>query len=90
VYQIKYEDLVANPRQILFELFQYMRMSFDPHVMDFTKHSTVQENPAWMGKVQPLHLKSLGRWKDKKYRGRIRQFEEDEEALSLMSQLGYL
>ena len=69
--RVRYEEVVSQPRGVIERLLQALGEDWDDRCLSFDSlGGTVRTASAWQVR-QPLHAKSIGRWKN--YR---RPFEE--------------
>lgn len=62
--RIRYEDLVARPRETVSHLLRFLGEDWDERCLAFDKlDNTVKTASVWQVR-QPLHSKSIGRWKN--------------------------
>ncbi len=63
-YDIRYEDLVSKPENVLPPLFEFIKEPWDPRVLLYhkIKRELGQESSATQV-IRPLDKKSIGRWK---------------------------
>jgi protein-tyrosine sulfotransferase len=77
-YEIRYEQLVQNPREVLEPLFEFLEEPFEPGVLDFHRVSrNVDGTEEWSAAAvqRPIFASSCGRW---------RQSLSDEEHAAVM------
>ena len=80
--EIRYEDLLRNPEQILKQLCEFVREPWMPQMLDFHK----PENNSWHLKHQPFQEKPIHNYR------KLRLFEKiifSWYAFRLMQELGY-
>ncbi len=85
IYELGYEDLVAEPESQIRALLQFLGLDWHPRCLDFDKvKRQVHTASAWQVR-QPLYARSAGRWR--RYRQQLDPFMHDLEPL--MIELGY-
>ncbi|MEM7790160.1 MAG: sulfotransferase [Verrucomicrobiota bacterium] len=89
VYTIKYEDLILDFEQAAGALADFLQISDVETLMRWHDNTTVKENRAWSGEVQPLFSDSVAKWKAPKYENRVADFMKNREAVELLRELGY-
>ena len=87
--QIKYENLVQQPEETLRYICKYIQEPFDEKLLEYEKHTPLQNNIAWFAGARKIHTGSLGRWKEPEHSERIAEFTSNEEAMSLLRKVGY-
>ena len=87
---VKYEDLVTNPEETLRTVCDYIDIEFDKDLLNYSESTNFQADPAWEGKAQRIHTKSVGKWELEEHKDVIDAFREDDDAMAIMEELGYL
>lgn len=90
VCSIKYEDLIADTETTVRRVCEFIGETFDPRLLEYQKHTNVQRNLAWSDNAQAIHMSSLGKWEKPEHAKRIEEFMNNQEAVMLSRQLGYL
>ena len=91
VLQVRYEDLVNEPRRTAKKLCEYIGENFDVRMLSHEKFSTVRENKAWEGqRSAPLNTESIGRWRLPVHFQRVEEFMNFAGAAELLQQLHYV
>jgi len=90
VRRVRYEDLVGHPRRTLDSILEFLGEEFEENMLSWQRTGTVQFHYALGGKPEPLHHRSVGRWKDPEHARRIDQFMSTEDAKTLLARLNYL
>lgn len=63
-YEMRYEDLVHNPKSVLKALLRWLGEPWDHTVLDYTKRTyDCKVDPQSYGVEQPVFASSIGRWK---------------------------
>lgn len=89
VLTIKYEDLILNFKETIKKVCDFIGEDCNEHILNWYKYKTLTEHEALFGKIKPLHSKSIGKWKSKKYKNIISVFMKNQEAISLLKHYGY-
>lgn len=90
VCTVKYEDLVINFEKTLETILKFLNLKPVASVFDFHKNATVVEHIAWFSGIQPLHSKSIGRWKSHKDENIFKDFIKNPQAIKLLKELNYI
>jgi len=63
--EIRYEDLVKNPNEIVRQMLAFLKLPIDPAVFRFYESSNTRHisTPSYHSVVRPIHTDSIGRWK---------------------------
>ncbi len=63
ILEVQYEDLVNTPEHTLEEVCRFIDLAWDPRMLDFaTQRTRVRTASVWQVR-QPLHSRSVGRWR---------------------------
>ncbi|MFC1884632.1 sulfotransferase [Thermodesulfobacteriota bacterium] len=90
VCTVRYEDLVMSFKETLRTILKFLNLKPVPSVFNFHKHATLRESIAWSTGIQPLHNKSIGRWKNHKDENIFKDFMENPQAIKLLKELEYI
>jgi Sulfotransferase domain len=90
VYSIKYEDLVADTAETIRSVCDFIGEDFDPRMLEYQKHTTVQQHLAWKGGAQPIHASSVRKWEAPEHAARIEELMNNGEVVELSRRLGYM
>ena len=87
---IRYEDLVNQAQATLEVVCNYLGIQFDDRMLEFERHSNIQENKAWEGgKVSQLSNQQVARWQAAEHKDRVAEFMATPGAEKLMTLLDY-
>lgn len=64
VYQVKYEDIINNPKETLKKIFEYIEEPWDENVLKFykKKHNLAKESSRFQV-TKPIYKSAMHRWK---------------------------
>ena len=89
---IKYEDLVTSPRETTHQIFNFLGLTYEDHIIEnFNQHSLTSD----LSKVNQPKLRGsitsdwIGRWKDAKHKTRIDECLQHPKALYWLEHSGY-
>jgi len=65
LHQLRYEDLVAEPKTELSTLFGFLGLESDESVLEYRQHEAdeISNTPSYQQVSQPLHTRSIGKWR---------------------------
>ena len=88
---VRYEDLILDTEKTLRRICDYIAEHFDPRMLDFQLHTSVQQDVAWEQEtVKPLHKSRIGKWRSGEHDEVVQEFMKNPQAVSLMRRLNYL
>jgi len=90
VKRVRYEDLVLRPKDTIKQIVKFLGIDFEEHMLNWDKTGRVKNHSALFGEAEPVHSRSVGRWKNSKYEKRIKEFMSREDVKKLLSQLNYI
>jgi hypothetical protein len=90
VHTVRYEELIRDNERVVRGMCEFLGLEYGPAMVDWHKHATVRENPAWDGKVKPLFESSIGKWRKPEHAERVAELMSNERAVALLERLGYL
>jgi hypothetical protein len=90
VLVVRYEDLVTDFRKAIRKVCDFVEVDCVPEIRSWHKHATIRRHPAWVGEVEPIHTRSLHRWRTPGYAERIANFMARGKAVELLRHYGYL
>lgn len=61
--EVRYEDIVANPDEMIRKLTEFCGLEWDPVCLRFYESGRIVTTASYDQVRQPLHPKSIGRWK---------------------------
>lgn len=64
LHQLRYEDLVAEPRESLAALLDFLAMEWNDSVLEYRQNgvSAISNTPSYQQVSQPPHTRSIGKW----------------------------
>lgn len=89
VKTIKYENLILDFKSTMKSITDFIGLDFVSKVSEFYKYTNIQNDRAWTNSVEKIKSKSIGRWKEQKYKERINVFYKNNEAIELLKKLDY-
>ena len=65
LYQLHYEDLVADPQGQLGALLRFLALQWDDSILEYRRQGGVETSntPSYQQVSQPLHTQSIGKWR---------------------------
>ncbi len=64
IYQVQYEELVADQRAISQQLIDYLGLDWEPRCLDFHENKRAVKTASNVQVRQPLYKNSIGKWKN--------------------------
>lgn len=89
VHTLRYEDLVGDHETQLKKILAFIDEPFGPEIADWAGHTPIRQSIHWGGAIKPLHQGSIGNWKKPEHADRLREFMNNESAVTLLQELGY-
>jgi len=89
-YQLRYEDLVGNPKEIavvLEKLCNYLEIPYDERMLKQHIHG-LQGSEAWF-EAKAIHSQSVGKWHRPEHAAILAEYYDNEEAVHLNNDMGY-
>lgn len=89
---IKYEELVAKPERILRDLFRFLGLAYENHIVEaFNEDSVTSDlNKVNQPKLScPIKSDWVGRWKNDKHKSRVDEFMRHPKACYWLEYSGY-
>lgn len=86
---VKYEELVFHPEETLKDICCFIELDYEDNLMEYHKHTSKKEDPAWFDKAQKINTSRIGKWENPKFKDRLAEFESNGIAIELMQRLGY-
>jgi len=90
VLNLKYEDLIKNPKEILVDLCKFIGEEFHENMLAHESSSTVMKNVAWNARAMAIYTTQMRKWERTEHSGVLDAFYQNHAALTLMEQLGYM
>jgi hypothetical protein len=91
VLTIRYENLVRKTKQTIKKISDHCEFDYKHEkVVNYPHAARIKEDPAWKGKAREISDKSIGRWKEERYRGRVRELMKKEKAVQLLEAYNYV
>ncbi|KPA10921.1 Sulfotransferase [Candidatus Magnetomorum sp. HK-1] len=88
---VRYEDLVLDTEKTIRIICDYIGETFEKKMLNIQKYSSVKQNAAWgKEKVKSIHHNSIKKWEKPEYKVIIDHLMENEKAVQLMRELGYI
>lgn len=91
VFDVKYEDLTADPEQHVTQIMNFLGEDYDPRQIDpdyYSKNTSINSQKSYLQKLaQPIKAASQGRWKTELSQADIDQFHHI--AAKELTSLGY-
>jgi hypothetical protein len=63
LYELRYEDLVADPERFARELVAFVGLEWDPGCLDFYRNRRSVPTPSYDQVRRPIYSSSIGRWR---------------------------
>lgn len=90
VFTLKYEDLVSDFEVKVSNLLAFLDEEYCVEVEQFHEFANVRTHEAFDGgKVERIKTSSIQKWRRSEHAERVDQFYRNEDAVSLLKQLGY-
>ncbi len=89
IYNVKYEDLITNYDNEIVKLFEFLGEEYSEELKAWYKNTTIKKSKHWGDKVQNIHSKAIGKWKNDEHKERMEEFYANPEAVALLKQLNY-
>jgi len=90
VYTLFYEKLIENYQEEIDKLCHFLDEETHPNLSKWQEKASLRKSKHWRKSVQKLHRRSIGRWKNEKYKKRIVEFYSNSESLQLLKDLNYI
>ena len=90
VFTIRYEDLVLKFQDSVEAIYDFLGEQPPRKGADWYQHAQIRAHSAWFQEVQPIHARSIGRWKLLEDSAVFREFMGHDRATELLSRLKYL
>jgi hypothetical protein len=89
ILTIRYEDLVQQYEATLRRICEFIEEEFDKAFLSYPHSARIKESGAWFNPAQAANDKSIGRWKDPKYKEVIAALLQEPMAIELLRHYGY-
>jgi len=90
VLTVRYEDLVMDFNKTIRKICGFIGEECNGSILNWHKNITCRLHSAWKGEVEELHSRSIGRWRDPKYRAVIDNFMRHPETEELLKHYRYV
>jgi hypothetical protein len=90
VLTVRYEDLVHRYEPTLHTLCDFLELSFVAAFLAYPETAAVRQSAAWFGPAAPLSERSVGRWRNPRFRDRVDALLGDPRAVDHLRHYGYL
>jgi len=90
VYTLKYEDLIQNYSSTIRKIFEFIGEPYHPNLDNWFQHTELSRPESLFKPVQKIHRNSIGKWKQEKYRSRVREIMEIDDVVELLGRLNYI
>jgi tetratricopeptide (TPR) repeat protein len=64
IFDLEYENLIHSPRQVISDMLEFCELDWDENCMNFHTHERIVSTASFDQVRQPLHNKSVSRWKN--------------------------
>jgi hypothetical protein len=89
ILTIRYEDLVQQYEATLRRICEFIEEEFYKAFLSYPHSARIKESGAWFNPAQVANDKSIGRWKDPKYKEVIAALLQEPMAIELLQHYGY-
>ncbi|MCI0698683.1 sulfotransferase [candidate division KSB1 bacterium] len=89
ILTIRYEDLVQQYEATVQRICEFIGEEFDTAFLSYPHSARIKESGAWFNPAQAANDKSIGRWKDPKYKEVIDALLQEPMAGELLRHYGY-
>jgi hypothetical protein len=89
ILTIRYEDLVREYETTLQRICEFIEEEFDAAFLSYPYSARIKESGAWFNPAQATNDKSIGRWKNPKYKEIIEALLHEPIAIELLRHYGY-
>ena len=90
VHTIRYEDLVREFETTLRGICGFLEIEFSDEIRNWRTSAAVTRNRAYRDGLQPLHARSIGKWRGRTGEEAVAELMENERARELLQVYGYL
>ncbi len=90
IYTVKYEDLILDFKFTVTKLMDFVGEEFHDNLYEWDKHTTIKRSQGWFTSVKKIHNKSIGRWKNPKFKARIDYIMKNQEVQNILREFQYL
>ncbi len=90
ILTIRYEDLVRQYEMTMRRICEFIDEEFDVAFLSYPNFARIKESGAWFNPAQAANDKSIGRWKDPKYKEVIEALLQEPMASELLWHYGYV
>jgi len=90
VLTLKYEDLVIEPEETIKSICSFIDEDFSKSLLSHAEHTHIKRDKAWFGEAEPLHQRSVGKWKRPEFKERIEEFMQNPDAVRLLKYFKYV
>ena len=90
VLTIKYEDLVGRPEETIKKICTFIEEDFHESLLSHSDHTHIKRDKAWYTEAEPLHQRSVGKWRRPEFKERIDLFMNNPHAVRLLTYFRYM
>ena len=90
VHTIRYEDLIREFEATLRSICRFLEIDFSEEIRNWKKSAAVRRNRAYRDGLQPLHARSIGKWREAGGNDAVEELMKNERARELLRVYGYL
>lgn len=90
VLTIKYEDLIKRYEKTVEGICRFLDIPVSNEIINWHQFTTVRKNRALYSPIQQINDSSIGKYALPEHAERLKYFMENEEAVGLLKDLGYL
>ncbi len=90
VHTIRYEDLVREFETTLRGICGFLEIGFSDEIRNWRTSAAVTRNRAYRDGLQPLHTRSIGKWREAGGNDAVEELMNNERAKELLGVYGYL
>lgn len=89
VHTLFYEDLVSDYLKAATKVFAFLEEELTPEIENWVQKTNIKKSIHWKEGVQNVHNKAIGKWKAPEHKAKMKEFNNNSEALELLKDLGY-
>ncbi|MCG3117914.1 MAG: hypothetical protein ALAOOOJD_00029 [bacterium] len=90
ILTIRYEDLVREYEIIMRRICAFLDEEFAPEFLTYPHSARIKESGAWFNPAQAANDKSIGRWREEKFKDTVEALLREPLALELLRHYGYM
>ncbi len=90
VLNVRYEDLITEFEKTMLKIYDFLGEQAGASLQSWKEKTNIKKSMHWDKPVQDLYSHALARWKKPQHQKRIAEFMENERAVALLKELGYL